>query len=109
MTSGRFRTAAGMRLDFPGFGRMMTEMTFPTEPVTLSVDQIRELNQRLADMRHDVNNHLTLIVSTIELIRCRPEGAERFLNMMANQPGKISDAISQYSGAMESALKIRRE
>jgi hypothetical protein len=83
-------------------------MTLPTEPVTLSVDQIRELNQQLADLRHDVNNHLTLIVSTIELIRCRPEGTERFLKMMADQPGKISTAIARFSGAMESALKVQR-
>ena len=86
----------------------MGGMTLPTEPVTLSVEQIRELNQKLADLRHDVNNHLSLIVSTLELIRCRPEGTERFLNMMAAQPRKISGAISLFSGALESALKIQR-
>lgn len=84
----------------------MTQL--PSQPVTLNIDQISELNEKLAALRHDVNNHLTLIVSSMELIRCRPAEAERFLNMMAGQPARISESIRQFSGALESALKIQR-
>jgi hypothetical protein len=83
-------------------------MPLPNEPVTLSVEQIHELNQKLAVLRHDVNNQLSLIVASVELIRRRPEGAERLISMMVEQPHKISASITQFSGDMESALHITR-
>jgi hypothetical protein len=83
-------------------------MTLPTEPVTLTVEQIAELNRTLSTMRHDVNNQLTLIMAAVELIRRRPEGADRLLNMLVEQPKKISETIAQFSRGLESALKITR-
>jgi hypothetical protein len=83
-------------------------MTLPTKPVTLNVESIAELNRKLSTMRHDVNNQLTLIVASAELIRRRPEGTERMLNMLVEQPKKISEAIAQFSRELESALKITR-
>ena len=59
---------------------MLFRMRTPTEPVTLSVEQICELNRKLADLRHDVNNKLSLIAASVELIRRRPEIAERLLD-----------------------------
>jgi hypothetical protein len=59
-------------------------------------------------MRHDVNNYLMLITTAVELIRLKPEGGERMLNMMAEQPAKIGAAITLFSGEMESALHITR-
>jgi methyl-accepting chemotaxis protein len=81
-------------------------MALPTEPVTLSVEQINELNRKLSELRHDVNNHASLIMASVELIRRRPESAERMLNMIVEQPHKISESITQFSGDMESALRI---
>jgi len=81
-------------------------MALPTEPVTLSVEQINELNRKFSVLRHDVNNQLSLIMATVELIRRRPESAERMLAMLVEQPHKISDSIAQFSGAMESTLRI---
>jgi len=46
-------------------------MAFPTEPVTLTVGELQELNRKLSDMRHDINNHLSLMVAALELIRYR--------------------------------------
>ncbi len=83
-------------------------MPLPNEPVTLSVEQIKELNQRLADMRHDVNNHLTLLTAAVELIRRRPETAERMLDSIVEQPREISETIAKFSRELESALKITR-
>ncbi|MEI9865891.1 MAG: hypothetical protein WDN00_15345 [Limisphaerales bacterium] len=42
-------------------------MTLPTEPVTLSVAQISELNQKLSSLRHDVNNKLSIIAASLEI------------------------------------------
>ncbi|HTL58158.1 MAG TPA: hypothetical protein VL361_20895 [Candidatus Limnocylindrales bacterium] len=46
-------------------------MALPREPITLAVGQIDDLNRRLSDMRHDINNHLSLIVAALELIRVK--------------------------------------
>ena len=54
-------------------------MGLPTEPVTLSVEEINDINQKLSTMRHDVNNHLSLILAAVELVRHKPELLKRML------------------------------
>jgi len=83
-------------------------MPLPTDPVTLNVEQVSELNRKLSLLRHDVNNHLSLIMAAVELIRRKPDGAERMLSMMVEQPHKIAESITQFSHEMESALHITR-
>lgn len=83
-------------------------MSFPTEPVTLSVEQIGELNQKLSDLRHDVNNNISLMLSAVEMIRRRPETLQNMLDAFGRQPHKINDAIEQFAKALESALHIRK-
>jgi hypothetical protein len=83
-------------------------MPLPTDPVTLSVEQITELNRKLSALRHDVNNKLSLIAASVELLRRRPEDAGRLLNSLAEQPKIIAEAIAQFSRELESALGITR-
>jgi len=83
-------------------------MALPHEPVTLSAEQIRELNQKLADLRHDVNNSLSLMTAAVELIQRRPENAGTMWNTLIDQPRKISGAISQFSRDFEKVLHIIR-
>jgi len=83
-------------------------MSLPSEPVTLSVEQIRGINQKLADLRHDVNNNIALMLSALELIRRRPETVEKMLESLARQPQKVIDAVTQFSKDLESALHITR-
>jgi len=78
------------------------------EPVTLSVEQVGELNRKLSGMRHDVNNKLSLIAAAVELVRRRPENAERFLNSLNEQPRIISELIAQFSTDLETVLHINR-
>jgi hypothetical protein len=87
---------------------MISEMSLPIEPVTLSVAQISELDQKLSRLRHDVNNKLSLIVASVELVRRRPENAERLLNSLDEQPKKIAEIIAQFSADWETALRITR-
>lgn len=63
-------------------------MPLPTEPVTLSVEQVGELSQKLADLRHDINNYASLIMASAELLRRRPEAAERMLASLADHRPK---------------------
>ena len=83
-------------------------MPLLAEPVTLSVEQINELNRKLAELRHDVNNQLSLVTAAVELIRRRPEGSERMLAVLGEQPHKISDALTQFSDDLEAALGIAK-
>jgi hypothetical protein len=83
-------------------------MSLPTEPVTLSVEQIGELNQKLADLRHDINNRVSVMLASTELLRRRPETAERLLTGLAEQPPKIIEAITQFSRDLDMAFHITR-
>lgn len=87
---------------------MIPPMALPTEPITLTVEQISELNRKLTTLRHDVNNQLSLIMAAVELIRRKPEGSGRMLAMLVEQPHKISDSLTQFSGEMEAALRVTR-
>ncbi|MFZ1071804.1 MAG: hypothetical protein WAO21_00055 [Verrucomicrobiia bacterium] len=83
-------------------------MPLPNESVTLSAEQIRELNQKLADLRHDVNNSLSLMTAAVELIQRRPESAGNLWNTLIEQPRKVAVSISQYCRDFEAALHITR-
>lgn len=87
---------------------MIRQMPPPTEPVTLTVEQIKELNTKLADLRHDVNNYASLILASAELLRRKPETAERMLASLNEQPPKILAAMRQFSNELEAALRITR-
>jgi len=83
-------------------------MALPTQPVALSVEQIGELNQKLTNLRHDLNNSLSLIAATAELIRRRPATADQMWKTLHDQPRKITDAMARFSCDMEAVLHITR-
>lgn len=83
-------------------------MGLPTEPVTLTVAQLDELNRQLAAMRHDINNNLSLVVAALELIRHKPQMMERMLITLGEQPKKIGEALSKFSGEFERTFGITR-
>jgi len=83
-------------------------MPLPTEPAMLTVEEIEELNKQLSTMRHDINNHLSLIMAAVELVRRKPEALERMVNTVVEQPGKVTDAMMKFSGNFERALGISR-
>jgi len=83
-------------------------MPLPKQPVTLNVEQIGELNRKLSTLRHDVNNNLALVVAAAEIIRRKPESAERMWNGLAEKPQKIAESVAQFSRELEMALGITR-
>ena len=87
---------------------MILAMALPIEPITLSVEQINELNGKLSALRHEVNNNLSLIVASVELMRRRPEEAKRLTDVLVEQPHRIAEAVAQFSRGLESALCITR-
>ncbi len=83
-------------------------MGLPNGPVTLSVQQLEELNKKLSTLRHDVNNHLSLVVAAAELIKFNPQMAARMSATLSEQPPKISEEINRFSVELERALGITR-
>ena len=72
-------------------------MRLPSQPVTLTVEQIKDLNTKLATMRHDINNSLALIVGVADLLRRKPHMADNWLTTLAEQSPKIGKAIKGFS------------
>lgn len=83
-------------------------MSLPIEPATLTTAEIEELNKQLSTMRHDINNHLSLIMAAVELVRRKPEALERMANTLVEQPARITEAMMKFSTAFERALGIKR-
>jgi hypothetical protein len=83
-------------------------MRLPTEPVTLSVEQVRELKDKIADLQHDVNNSVSLMLAAVELIRVRPESRESMMDSFARHPKKIIETVTQFTRSLEGSLGITR-
>jgi len=83
-------------------------MGLPTEPVTLTVDQINELHRDLSTLRHDINNTLSLIMAAVELIRYKPQMTDRMITTLIEQPPKILESMAKYSAQLERTLANNR-
>jgi hypothetical protein len=83
-------------------------MFLPSQPVTLTVEQLTDLNRKLSTARHDINNHLSLIIAAAELIRHKPQTAEHMMATLVEQPSKIAEALAKFSAEFERALGITR-
>jgi hypothetical protein len=83
-------------------------MGLPTEPVTLSIEQLDDLNRKLSNMCHDIRNSLSLVAAASELIRQKPELTERMMSRVVDQPAKISGVMDHFRAEFEKALGITR-
>lgn len=83
-------------------------MGMPTAPVTLTPEQIADLNRKVGAMRHDINNYLLLIVASAELAQLKPDSAQQMLKNMAEQPARITDALTKFTKEFENTFGITR-
>lgn len=83
-------------------------MTLPQQPVTLTAEQVEELNKHLSNLRHDINNNLSLILAATELIRQKPQTLDRMIVTLSEQPPKISASVMKFSAEVEKIFGIRR-
>jgi hypothetical protein len=83
-------------------------MGLPSQPVTLKVEQVEELNRKLAAMRHDINNHLSLMMAAVEMVKYKPDTLARMMDSLAQQPAKISAVMAKFSEEFEKSLGITR-
>jgi hypothetical protein len=83
-------------------------MELPGQAVTLSVEQIAELNKQLSNFRHDVNNNLALIIAGLEVLQTKPHLAERMMATVREQPPKIVASLTKFAAELDQALGIKR-
>ena len=84
-------------------------MGLPKNAVTLTPEEIAQLNSKLSDMRHDVNNSLSLIIAAIELIHRKPDMAARMVDTISLQPDKITTQVRAFSDYFEKTYGITRD
>jgi predicted nucleic acid-binding Zn-ribbon protein len=82
-------------------------MPAPESHVTWTPEEVEELRRRLAQMRHNVNNLLALVVAGTELIRRKPESASRLVENISDQPQRVVDEIQRFSEELERLLSKR--
>jgi hypothetical protein len=80
----------------------------PSTQAPLTPEQVKELAQKLSHMRHEINNHLSLVVAALELVRLKPEMRDKMLDTISQQPPKISAEIVKFSNEFERATGILR-
>jgi len=98
----------GKRLVFRGFFSAFFWMGLPKQPITLTVGQLEELHGKLAQLRHDINNNLSLMIAAVELIKHKPQMSERMLATLGEQPSRVSASLNKFSAEFERALGITR-
>jgi len=87
---------------------MLAEMGVPNAPATLTAAQLNELNNKLAHMRHEINNQLAMVVAALELMRFRPEMRDKMLTTISQQPPLIMAEVAKFSAEFEQAFGITR-
>lgn len=97
-----------------------TPLGLPSGPVTLSVQQIEALCRQASALRHDLNNDLSKIVGTAELIKLElqklaaaepgkppPRALDR-LPTLVEQPRRIAAMVEAFTRELEKALGVTR-
>ncbi len=79
-------------------------MGLPLTPITLAPEQVSELNRKLADMRHNVNNYLSLVTAAAEIVARKPDMAERLMATLIEQPNRIIEEIRKFSDDFEKTV-----
>ena len=83
-------------------------MELPGQAITLTVEQIEELNKQLSNFRHDVNNNLALIMAGLEVLKTKPHLADRMMATVREQPPKIVEALTKFAAEFDKTLGIKR-
>ena len=76
----------------------------PDANVSIAPDQVADVLKKLSVMRHNVNNHLALVVAAGELMRRKPELAARLIGNILEQPERINKEIRAFAESLEGMI-----
>jgi hypothetical protein len=83
-------------------------MGLPTQPITLTPEQICDLNQKLSQMRHNVNNHLALFIAAGEILQIKPDAVDRVATYLRERPPMICQELRAFSDELERVCGITK-
>jgi hypothetical protein len=89
-------------------GLFKNTVKLPDNPVTLSVQQVDEFNRKLSKMRHDIANHMTVIITAAELASHAPEKSKDHLVLLLGQTPKITESVRGFTTEFDKILGIIR-
>lgn len=81
-------------------------MALPNQPVTLTVQQIEELNSKLSHLRHQVNNYISIMTMAADVAQFKPEMVRKMPSIIVEQSGNIKDQVKSFSETLERMLGI---
>ena len=76
--------------------------------VLLTAEQARDLHKLLSDCRHNVNNHVSLIMSAMELVQLKPDATPKMLKTATDQSKKVSEEVIRFSTEFERIMQAAR-
>jgi hypothetical protein len=88
--------------------KQITAMMLPTAPVTLTVEQVGELNGKLSKMRHDVSGELTIVCLALDVMKKDPSQGAKLAAMVSGRVPKISQLVGEFSRDFETMMGITR-
>ena len=92
-----------------GFANYCHQMDGPSEPLTLTSEEVAELHDKLRATRHNINNSLSLIIAAAELVKLKPDAASRLVDQILSQPDRIMGELSQFGVEFETSLKLQQD
>jgi N-acetylmuramic acid 6-phosphate (MurNAc-6-P) etherase len=84
-------------------------MVLPTHTITLTSEQVQALHQSLEDMRHSINNQLSVVVAAVDVVTKTPGIDGRIILLLEGHSGKIAEEVSSFFVEFERALGITRD
>lgn len=84
-------------------------MSLHKQELTLTAEQINSIRQKLSELRHNVNNHLSLLTAAAEILARKPELAQKISQNLIEQPQKIVEEIKSFSDFLEKLLPFEED
>lgn len=90
-------------------GRLVcVPMEFPKEPVTLTPSELAQILEHHKTARHNVNNALSMIIAAAELVKLKPDAAERYSDKILEQPDRIIMELKSFGDELEKRLRVKK-
>lgn len=74
------------------------------QPVRLTVAQMEELNESLANMRHDINGQSSVVLAALELLKLRPGDRARHVARLVDVPVRMQTIMDDFCGKFAKTL-----
>ena len=75
----------------------------------MTPEQVQALHQSLEDMRHSINNQLSVVAAAVDFVTKSPGMDGRMALLLESHAGKIAGEVGLFFGEFERAFGITRD